>query len=85
MGLCRVGTIAATQASRRGAWRIHKLPMDGPTLTTEAIANCLAVSERVVRRWCKDERVACVKIGRSWRIDFDDGSRLIMARVRRDN
>lgn len=37
-------------------------------LSTKQVAELLNVSPRVVQQWCKDNKLKCIKIGKSYRI-----------------
>ena len=67
---------------RGGRWVVDSPPFREPTLTIAAVAQALQVSEQMIRRLCRDGRVGAVKIGRQWRMDFNEAARLVNIRGR---
>ena len=41
-------------------------------LTVEETAERLAVAPKTIRKWCREEKLPCVKLGRLWRIREDE-------------
>src|SRR5690554_4736652 len=39
-----------------------------PILTTQEAADILGIKAELVRRWCREQYLPCVKLGRSYRI-----------------
>jgi hypothetical protein len=74
-----------------GAWNFDSLPLSDPTMSTEAVAKGIHRSCEIVRRWCRESeraktagepvKLRATKVGRSWRIHFEDGARLIVAQL----
>src|SRR5215218_6343833 len=70
MGQC-VGI--AWERSRQGRWRGgggggDRLVRLDRLLSTEEVAEYLGVGQATVYRWCRDESLPAVKIGRHWRV-----------------
>ncbi len=76
---------------KNGAWYFNHPPLDDHTLSVKVIAEAIGCSREIVRRWCRESALAmqsgrpaklrAVQVGRTWRIHFEDGARLIMAQL----
>jgi excisionase family DNA binding protein len=49
----------------------------GHLLTTEQVADFLAVKPKTVRRWIAEGRLPAVKLHRQWRVRADELERLL--------
>lgn len=76
---------------KNGAWHFDQPPIDEHTLSVGVVAEAIGCSREMVRRWCRESvwaqerglpvKLRAVQVGRKWRIHFEDGARLIMARL----
>jgi hypothetical protein len=74
---------------KNGEWNFDSPPINDPTMSVEAVAEGIHRSCEIVRRWCRESekakaagepvKIRAIKVGRSWRIHFEDGARLIVA------
>lgn len=74
-----------------GVWYFDSPPLDDQTISVEAIAKAIRCSKEIVRRWCRESakaaaegrpvKIRAVQVGRTWRIHFEDGARLILAQL----
>jgi excisionase family DNA binding protein len=43
-------------------------------LSTEEVAEYLGVGKVTVYRWCKEDRIPCLKVGKLWRVRREEKS-----------
>ena len=49
-----------------------RLPPGAALMSAEEIALYFGVKTTTVYRWCKEERIPCLKIGKHWRVRRED-------------
>ncbi len=74
-----------------GVWCFDSPPLNDHTLSVKVVADAIGCSREIVRRWCREStralesgravKLRSIKVGRIWRIHFEDGARLIMAQL----
>lgn len=74
-----------------GEWHFDSPPIDDHTLSVNVVADAIGCSRELVRRWCRESaddrqcgrpaRIRAVQVGRTWKIHYEDGARLIMAQL----
>lgn len=76
---------------KNGAWYFESPPFSDYTMSVEAVAKGARVSRKTVRQWCREsskakaigqtEKIRAIQVGRTWKIHFEDGARLIVAQL----
>lgn len=74
-----------------GAWHFDQPPLSDHTLSVNVVAEAIGCSREIVRRWCRESvsalkngrpaKLRAIQVGRTWKIHFEDGARLIMAQL----
>ena len=76
---------------KNGTWHFDSPPVDEHTLSVGVVADAIGCSREIIRRWCRESKKAealgqpvklrAVQVGRTWRIHYEDGAKLIMAQL----
>lgn len=74
------GAKRISQGVRVPGWRVFNPPTTDPVMLPKDLARIMDVSHQLVIRWCDEGKIKSFRVGRSYRIFYNDGARLILMR-----